>query len=175
MSSRTVYENRWMRVREDQIEREDGSPGVYGVVEKPDYVVVIPRDDEGIFLIEQFRYPVGERFWEFPQGSWEESPEISPESLARAELSEETGLQANTLHHLGRLYEAYGFCSQAFNVFLATECRRGQPARSHEEQGMRVGRFTVQELEVMMHTGVIKDGPSVAAYGLLRLQPSWQH
>ncbi len=170
LSSRIVYENRWMGVREDRIERKDGSPGVYGVVDKPDYVVVIPRDEEGgFFLVEQFRYPVGGRFWEFPQGSWEERPEVSPQTLARAELAEETGLRPGAVRHLGRLYGAYGFCSQAFNVFLATECRPGPPARSPEEQGMRMARFTAQGLEEMMRDGAIKDGPSVAAYALLGL------
>ncbi len=169
MSTRTVYENRWMRVREDQIERPDGSPGIYGVVEKPDYAVVIPRDEKGIFLVEQFRYPVNERLWEFPQGSWEDASDVTPESLARGELEEETGLRAGEMQHLGRLYEAYGFCSQAFDVYLATDLRRGTPARTAEEQGMRVAQFDTGQLEAMIRDGRIKDGPSVAAYGLLLL------
>lgn len=70
-SSRTVYENRWMRVREDEVKRADGSPGIFGVVEKPDFALIIPKDEGGLWLVEQFRYPVGRRLWEFPQGSWE--------------------------------------------------------------------------------------------------------
>ena len=169
LSSQIVYENRWMRVREDRIERQDGSPGVYGVVEKNDYAVVLPADGDGFFLVEQYRYPVGKRFWEFPQGSWEESPAVAPEVLAHAELTEETGLRAGEMRHLGRLYGAYGFCDQAFDVFLATKCQQGTPTRSPEEQGMRVARFSATELERMIRSGAISDGPSVAAYGLLRL------
>jgi 8-oxo-dGTP pyrophosphatase MutT (NUDIX family) len=169
VSTRTVYENRWMRVREDQIERQDGTSGIYGVVEKPDYVVVIPRDEQGFFLVEQFRYPVNERCWEFPQGSWEDAPDAAPESLARGELEEETGLRAGEMRHLGRLYEAYGFCSQAFDIFLATDLQRGTPGREAEEQGMRVTHFGARQLEAMIRDGVIKDGPSIAAYGLLLL------
>jgi hypothetical protein len=71
LSTRVVYENRWMRVREDQVRRPDGSDGVYGVVEKPDFALIVPlADDGGLWVVEQFRYPVGERFCEFPQGSW---------------------------------------------------------------------------------------------------------
>ena len=125
LSTRTVYENRWMRVREDEIQRKDGSRGIYGVVEKPDYALVIPRDDSGFFLVEQFRYPVQERCWEFPQGSWDEPTDATSEALARSELLQETGLRAAEIRHLGRLYEAYGFCSQAFDVYLATELRPG--------------------------------------------------
>ena len=36
-STRFVYENRGMRVREDTIPRRDGSTGIYGLVEKPDF------------------------------------------------------------------------------------------------------------------------------------------
>lgn len=169
LASRVVYENRWMLVREDRIEREDGSTGVYGVVDKHDYVVVIPRAGDSFFMVEQFRYPAKGRFWEFPQGSWEQSPGTAPERLARAELREETGLRAAEMRHLGHLYEAYGFCSQAFDVFLAEDCRRGAPAPSPEEQGMRIGQFDADELRQMIRTGIVRDGPSVAAYGLLQL------
>ena len=34
-STRVVYENRWMRVHEDITELPDGSPGLYGWIEKP--------------------------------------------------------------------------------------------------------------------------------------------
>ncbi len=42
ISTRVVYENRWMRVREHAIRRRDGSECIYGVVEKPDFVVIVP-------------------------------------------------------------------------------------------------------------------------------------
>jgi 8-oxo-dGDP phosphatase len=59
-SSRVVYENRWMRVREDGIARADGSEAAYGVGEKPDFALIVPLDaDERLRLVEQFRYPVG--------------------------------------------------------------------------------------------------------------------
>jgi len=166
LSSRLVYENRWMRVREDDIERDDGSRGVYGVVDKPDYVVIIPIDSAGLHLVEQFRYPVGARYWEFPQGSWEAVPDVAPDELARAELAEETGLRAGHLRNLGHLFGAYGFCSQRFHVYVATDLEQGEPARAPEEQGMRVARFDEHEVHAMIRDGAIRDAPSIAAYGL---------
>ena len=78
-STRFVYENRWMRVREDTIRRRDGSTGIYGVVEKSDFVVIVPVEDDGqVHLVEQYRYPVKGRYWEFPQGSWEREPGVDP-------------------------------------------------------------------------------------------------
>src|SRR5438132_473856 len=109
VDNRVVYSNPWMSVREDDIERDDGSVGLYGVVDKPDFALVIPYDAGGFWLVEQYRYPVRRSAWEFPQGSWD-SRSGTPEELARAELAEETGLRAAELRHLGHLYCAYGFC-----------------------------------------------------------------
>ena len=104
LDSKIVYQNRWMRVREDVVARPDGSRGIYGVVEKPDYAVILPVDGDGLHLVEQYRYPVGGRFWELPQGSWEERPDVDPAVLARAELEEETGLAAAEMREIGRLF-----------------------------------------------------------------------
>ena len=90
-----VYENRWVRVREDRLERADGSPGVYSVVEKRPAAVILPVHDDGsITLVEQYRHPVGERFWELPQGALDSEDDAEPEHIARTELAEETGLRA---------------------------------------------------------------------------------
>ncbi len=102
-SSREVYRNPWIRVREDAVVRDDGSTGVYGVVEKPHFGLVIPAERDGVWLVEQFRHPLGRRAWEFPQGTWAAGDGGSPEELARAELAEETGLRAAGLRHLGHL------------------------------------------------------------------------
>ena len=129
-SSRVVYENRWMRVHEDITELPDGSPGLYGWIEKAPSAIIVALDDDGVWLVEQFRHPVGERFWEFPQGSWEDVAPSSAEALARAELAEETGVRAGRVEHLGRLYFAYGISNQAVDVWRATELERRASARS---------------------------------------------
>ncbi len=158
-----------MTVREDAIERADGSTGIYGVVEKPDFALVIPFDGEALYFVEQYRYPVGARFREYPQGSWESDPDADPLALAHGELEEETGLRAGSMQHLGHLYEAYGFSTQGFDVYLATDLEQGRGATSAEEQDMLVEGVKVPQFEELVRRGEIKDAPSVAAYGLLRL------
>src|SRR3954464_8985677 len=108
VSSRVVYENRWMRVHEDRTELPDGSPGLYGWVEKPPSALIVPIEAGHVWLVEQFRHPVGGRFWEFPRGAWEAHAGAPAEELARGELAEETGLRAGRMEPLGRLYFAYG-------------------------------------------------------------------
>ena len=130
-----VYENRWMRVREDAIRRRDGSTGIYGVVEKPDFVVIVPVDDDGsLHLVQQFRYPVQDRYWELPQGTWEQEPGAEPSEMARRELREETGLEAGRMTYAGHLFEAYGYSNQGYHIFLATGLLRGSAAREQRSK-----------------------------------------
>lgn len=167
--SREVYRNRWMSVREDAVRFADGSAGTYGVVSKPDFALVVPFDGEAYWLVEQFRYPVGQRCWEFPQGSWEDAAGGDPLALAAGELAEETGLRAQRWQRLGHLYAAYGFCDQGFHVWLASDLVAGEQRLDATEQGLRVGSFSAAELDDMIRGGRLRDAPSVAAYGLLRL------
>jgi ADP-ribose pyrophosphatase len=165
--SRIVYENRWMRVREDAIRRRDGSAGIYGVIEKDDFVVVVPVHEDGsITLVQQFRYPVGARFWEFCQGMWG-GPDADPAMAAAHELAEETGLTATTLTPAGHLFEGYGTMRQGFRVFLATGLTQGEARPEIEEQDMISRRFSRAELERMLREGEIQDAVTVAAWGLL--------
>jgi ADP-ribose pyrophosphatase len=171
VSSRIVYQNRWMRVREDQIRYRDGSAGIYGVVVKPNFVVIAPLDSEGrLHLVEQFRYPVGVRSWEFPQGSWEAAPDADPLDLARGELREETGLAAGAIDHVGRLFQACGYATQEYDIYLARDLQRAEAALEHTEQDLVAGSFTVAEVADMILRGIIKDAGTVATFGLLKMK-----
>jgi ADP-ribose pyrophosphatase len=170
-ATRVVYENRWIRVREDQIVRRDGSPGLYSVVEKPDFVVIAAVDAGGIYLVEQFRYPVGARYWELPQGVAASSEgQVDPLEAARAELGEETGLVAGEMIDAGRLFLAHGLSNQAYNVYLGRQLSKGNPSLEPEEQDLICRRFGLAEFEAMMRDGVIRDATTLAAWSLLRLK-----
>ena len=83
VSTREVYRNRWLSLREDRIRLADGTDGIYSVVDKPDFALVIPAERDGFHLVEQYRYAVGGRFWEFPQGT---GSAATPADLAREVL-----------------------------------------------------------------------------------------
>ena len=181
VTSREVYRNPWMIVREDDIRRADGSRGIYGVIDKPTYALVVARDtaevrsksDTDRFrLVEQFRYPIGLRRWEFPQGTAPgtlEGDQPPPADLAARELREETGLRAESFTVLGRLDLAPGMSSQRGWVFLATGITEGEHEREVEEQDMHSEWFTGAELERMIVEGTITDAQTIAAWTLLRL------
>ena len=168
-SSREVYRNPWIRVREDAVERDDGSAGVYGVVEKPHFGLVIPAERDGFWLVEQFRHPLGRRAWEFPQGTWTAGQDGAAEDLGRAELAEETGLRAAEFRHLGHLDLAPGLSTQEFDVWLATGLTPGPTAREATEADMRTAFVPEAEFRAMVGDGRFTDGPSLAAYSLLLL------
>nr|WP_018685690.1 NUDIX hydrolase [Actinokineospora enzanensis] len=169
IDSTQVYANAWMTVREDRIKRADGSPGIYGVVDKPDYALVIALDGDRMMLVEQYRYSLGERRWEFPQGTAPDRAELEPTELAARELREETGLRAGAVVRIGGLDVAPGMSSQRGHVFLATDLVEGAAERELEEQDMRAAWFTRAEFEAMIRDGRITDAQSVAAYTQLLL------
>ena len=168
LSSREVYRNRWMRVREDEILRSNGEKGIYGVVEKDDAAIILPIEDGRIWLVEQFRYTIGERAFELPQGGWETEIE-HPEELARGELREETGLDAAAMTRLGALWIAYGFTRQRQHVFLATGLTQSEKQPDAEEHDLVVHSVPIEEFERMMLDGRIRDNCAVAAWGLYRM------
>ncbi|MEN9493212.1 MAG: hypothetical protein RJA63_3661, partial [Pseudomonadota bacterium] len=168
-ASEVVYRNRWMTVREDQILRANGQPGLYGVVEKPDFTVIAAVERGQIYLVEQYRYPVQGRYWELPQGSHEDGG-LTPQELAAAELREETGLVAGSLQPVGHLFVAVGYSTQGYNIFFATDLVQHAPAREPEESDLIVRAFPIDEVAQMIIDGVIKDATAVATFGLLKLK-----
>jgi 8-oxo-dGTP pyrophosphatase MutT (NUDIX family) len=170
LSSGVVYEDHWMRLRRDDIERRDGSRGTYAFVEKRDFALVIPAERGGFHLVEEYRYPTGRRTWSFPQGGWPHGESGSPDELARMELEQETGLRARELTRLGYLHTAHGLTDQAGYFYLATGLEPGALDLETEEQDMCQAWFPRARFEEMIGEGLITDDDTVAAYALLLLR-----
>jgi ADP-ribose pyrophosphatase len=168
LSSREVYRNPWMRLREDEILRSNGKRGIYGVVEKDEAAIIIPIQDDRIWLVEQFRYTIQEQAIELPQGGWEMAID-NPEDLARGELREETGLHARSMTCLGSLWIAYGFTRQKQHVYLATGLTQLEKDPDEEEHDIAIRNVPVTEFEQMMLDGKVRDGCTLAAWGLYLL------
>jgi len=167
LGTKTIYANPWMSVREDTVCRPDGSTGIYAVVDTPDIALIVPSDGERFHLVEQYRYPVGGRRWEFPSGSADPEQDADPETVARRELREETGLVAETLTPLGTLEVAPSLVNHQCRVFLATDLSQDHPQRDPDEQDMRSAWFSHADVRRMIALGDITDAKSVAAFALL--------
>jgi 8-oxo-dGTP pyrophosphatase MutT (NUDIX family) len=162
-----VYSNAWMSLTEDEVRRRDGSTGLYAVVDSADFVLVIPFDGSRFHLVEQYRYPVQGRYWEFPQGSVAHPKGLSPDEMAAVELAEESGLAAERLVDLGFLHHGYGRSTNGFHTFFATGLTPVTVARETEEQDMRTGAFTPDELWALVDDGRMTDAASLAGLALL--------
>lgn len=167
VSSTEIYANPWLSVREDAIVRADGTPGIYSVVDKPTGVIVVPRKPGELYFVEQFRYAVGARRWEFPAGTAPDRQTLPPQQLAIRELREETGLSAGFLAQIGTLDVAPGFSSQHQSVFLAEELSAGPTAREHEEQDMDARWWPIADVWGAVTSGEICDAQTLAALTLL--------
>jgi 8-oxo-dGTP pyrophosphatase MutT (NUDIX family) len=167
LASRVVYSDNWMRLRKDDIERADGSRGTYAVVERDDFAVIIPAENGGFYLVEEYRHPLGRRAWSFPQGTFPAGEQGTPEKLARTELAQETGLRAQRLTRLGALAANHGSSNQRGEYWLATGLTQGEPDLEPEELGMRHDWASRDEFEAMIRDGRIIDDSTLAGYALL--------
>jgi ADP-ribose pyrophosphatase len=170
LSSRIAYENRWLRVREDIIRHPDGAQGLYGVVERSDFVVLLPWHEGGLTLVEQYRYPVRQRQWELPMGTWETAPDTDPARLAAAELREETGLVAEQLVRIGGILQGAGYCNQRGHIFLATGLTQEGHQREATEQDLICRHFPLAAVEAMIRDDILVDAPSLAAIAMARVK-----
>jgi len=172
LSSSVVYEDNWIRLRKDEIERPGGLRGTYAVVEKPDFALVIPAEDDGFHMVEEYRYPIGRRTWSFPQGGYPPGSTGAPEELARLELVQETGFSATELIKLGFVHCAHGIANQGGHFYLATGLTPGAPDREPEEQDMRQEWVPRHKFEDMIANGLVTDDSTIAAYALLLIHES---
>ena len=162
LSSRAIYENPWIAVREDQVIRPDGAPGIYGVVHyKHRAIGVLPVDDQGcIWLVGQYRYPLGRYSWEIPEGGGR--PDESTEETARRELREETGLVARRLEPMLVSHLSNCVSDEVAYLFRATGLEQGPSAPEGTER-LHVRRVEWDEAWRMFQTGAITDSLSVMA------------
>lgn len=169
-ATKIVYKNPWMTVREDTVAFSNGHEGIYGVVEKEHFALIIPFDGTHFHFVQQYRYPIEKYSLEFPQGKHEANPDIQPTDLAQAELEEELGLVASTIQEIGFLYEAPGYSNQGFHIFLATELSEGKKKPDLTEADLTHIKMTPEEFEQAVATGKMTDAPSLSAYGILKIK-----
>src|ERR1039457_6295606 len=165
LSSRVVYRNTWMTVREDEIERDNGVHGIYGVVEKFDSAIILPIDGDQAYLVEQYRYPIGENSLEFPQGSLEKDG-VGPAEIAREELQGETGLVAERLECLGEIHIACAYTNQKTYAFVATGLTQAARQPDVEEHDLVVRKVSLSQLQEFIRENHIKDAQTLAAWAL---------
>lgn len=165
--SRVVYENAWIRVREDEVLQPDGQPGIYGVVHMKHWAVgIVPLASNGdTLLVGQYRYPLEQYSWEIPEGGG--SPSDTPLASAQRELREETGVSAERWAYLGEAHLSNSVTDEVGCLFLAEELSFGA-AEPEGTEDLRLRRVPLAYAVRMALSGEISDALSIV--GLLRVE-----
>lgn len=155
------------RVVTDQVEMPDGQVVARDYLHHIGAVGVVALDErERVVLVHQYRHPLRRPLWELPAGLVDVAGEGLPEVAAR-ELGEEADLWAARWDLLVDIHPSPGVSDELIRIFLARDL---SPAprphvREHEEAGLVVERFPLDEAVAMVFRGQVTNGAAVA--GLL--------
>ncbi len=161
LSSRRIYSNRWMAVREDQVRLPDGRETIYGVVDCGNCVGVLPFvDPEHVLLVGQYRY-VAQRFtWEMPTGGVR--PGESLEAAAQRELAEEAGCRAGRLSWVSTFHTSKSVMNETAHLYLGEELLPAERP-SDDTEFIERRAFPFDEVLEMVRRSEITDAMTVTA------------
>jgi ADP-ribose pyrophosphatase len=160
-STRPVYENDWIKVREDVALLPDGRTTIYGVVDAGECVGVVPFSGaDTVLLVGQYRYVAQGFYWEIPTGSQQEGESL--EETAQRELAEEAGREAGSLVKLCDFHTSKSIMRETAHLFVARDLR---PASRQADATEFIERreFPFTEVVRMVERSEIKDAMSVIA------------
>ena len=161
LSSRPVYANPWIRVREDVAELPDGRTTLYGVVECPPCVGVLPfLDARTVVLVGQWRYVARAFRWEIPTGGVK--PGETETAAVQRELAEEAGYEADRLVKLCTFDTSKSILDETAHLYAA-EGLRAVPRAPDDTEFIEVRAFAFDEVLSMVERSEIVDAMTVLA------------
>lgn len=161
LSSREVYENPWISLREDDVVRPDGVEGIYGVVHFKNVAIgILAVEGDFIYLVGQYRYTLQQYSWEIPEGGCPEGEDYL--TAAERELAEETGLRAEKWERMGEAHLSNSATDEYAVWFMATGLTQGERNPEGTEQ-LVVRRVPFAQALRMALTGEITDAISLLA------------
>jgi ADP-ribose pyrophosphatase len=166
VSTERVYSGRILNLDRDTVRFPDGSTGQLEMLRHPGASAVVPflddpgADDPRVLLLRQFRHAADGYIWEIPAGRLDAGE--APETCARRELQEETGMRAKHLDRLTTIYTTPGFTDEQIHLFLARDLEQGDHRREADEfMELHVRRWS--EATEMIRRGEIRDGKTLVA------------
>ena len=161
LTSREVYRNRWLSLREDQIALPDGRRGIYGVVSCGRCVGVLPfLDPSTVLMVKQYRYVAKRVTWEMPTGAVHDGETV--EQAAQRELGEEIGYRAGRLTWLSTYHPSKSVMDETAHLFLGEDLSRMQ-LHQDETEFIEIRPFPFRQVLEMVLSSEILDSMTVIA------------
>ncbi len=162
LSTREVYKNPWIRVREDHVIRPDGKRGIFGIVEAQPGSSIVPIDKVGYcYLTKEYHYGVDKITIEAISGGIDKGE--TPLEGARRELLEEAGLTSKQCVHLGVFYPFTTILNSEQHIFLALNVKKVREVSREERQLIKIIKIPFQKAVTAVLSGKINHAGSAIA------------
>lgn len=162
LSSRGVYDNKWINLTEYDVINPGGGHGIYGKIHFKNLAIGILALDENrnTWLVGQYRFALDQFSWEIPEGGGPLG--IDPLESAKRELLEETGLSAKKWQEVQRMHLSNSVSDEFAIIYLAQDLEQGE-AQPEETEELHVQHIPFEELYARVIKGEITDAITVAA------------
>lgn len=157
ISSQTLYKG-VLDVKLDEIKLPDGKQGTRIYLKHRGASGILPVENGFVYLVEQFRYPIGTATLEIPAGKREPGQNFL--ACARAELKQETGLTAKSLKEILVFHPCNAFSDEVQHLYVATGLSRGK-TNLDEDEFINVKKLPLKKAYAMIKSGKITDAKTI--------------
>ena len=159
ISSQTLYKG-VLDVKLDEVKLVDGHKSVRIYLKHRGASGILPVENGFVYLVEQFRYPIGAATLEIPAGKREPGQNFL--ACARAELKQETGLTAKSLKEILVFHPCNAFSNEVQHLYVATGLSRGK-TDSDDDEFINVKKLPLKKAYQMIKSGKITDAKTILA------------
>ena len=162
LSTKTAYENPWIKVTHREVINPSGGEGIYGVVEFKNLAIgIVPLDEElNTWLVGQYRYTLDQYHWEIPEGGCPIGTD--PLATAKRELLEETGIAASKWTKIMDLHTSNSVTNESGHCYIAQGLTFGD-AEPEETEDLKIKKLPFAEAYQMVINGEITDAIAMCA------------